>query len=97
MFSRRIRAYARALSRGVSSLAVGPIRNIGLLDPHIVQIWIGDDRFGIVTIQGIVETFEVVADAKTERSVGEIMTDYKLIEMRCQRFWRKDRGKACLT
>ena len=62
---------------------------------HILQIGIGDDRIGSVTIPGIDETLEVVGDAEGEPPLGDVLPDNELVEVGDQGLGRGDRGEEC--
>ena len=56
-------------------------QDVALLNSHIVQVGIGDDGIRGGPIPAIDETFEVVADAQGEASLGDGLPDDELIEV----------------
>ena len=70
-------------------------QDVGLLDSHILQVGVGDDRVGSVTIPGIDETLEVVGDAEGEPSLGDVLPNHELVEVGDQGLGSRDRGEEC--
>ena len=54
---------------------------LDLLNSHILQVSVGDDRIGRVVIPGIDEPLEVVGDAEGELSLGDVLPDHELVEV----------------
>ena len=67
--------------------------DVGLLHDHIPEVGVGDDRIGSVTIPGIDEPLEVVADAEGEASLGDVLPDHELVQVGDQGLGGGDRGE----
>ena len=70
-------------------------KDVALLNSHIVQVGVGDDGIGSATIPGIDDPLVVVADAKCEPPLGDVLPDNMLVEVGDQGLGRRDRGEEC--
>jgi len=71
--------------------------DVALFDSHIVQVGVGDDGIGGITIPCIDEPLEVVADAQGEASLGDSLSDHELVEVGDQGLGGRNDGESCLT
>src|SRR5271157_1381965 len=86
-----LRYEAGDLTRWVLPEPLGPISR--MLDFSIVQVKVGDDRIGSVTIPGIDDPLEMVGDAEGEPPLGDVLTDNMLVQVGNQAFGGWDRGE----
>ncbi len=56
-------------------------QDVRLLDPHILQIGIGDDRVRRTTIPGIYETLAVIRHAQGEPPLGDVLPNHELVQV----------------
>lgn len=59
------------------------------------RLWIGDDRIGSATVQGIDETLEVYRYAESEASLGDVLPNRMLVQVSDQGLEGGDRGEEC--
>ena len=70
--------------------------DVALLDSHIVQIRIGDDRIRSAPIPAIDETLEMIRDTQGEASLGDVLPDDVLVEVGKQGLGGRDRRRGVL-
>jgi len=68
-----------------------------LLDAHILEVRIDNDRIGRVMIPCIDETLEMVEDARGESPFGDGLPDHKLIEVSDDTFGRGSKGEPLFS